>query len=939
MNRNFYTRCRCLLALIVLFAFNNNAQGKPPGPNVPPYFVNGHTQTATVCSGTLSLNALLAADDVNTGQAETWSLVSGPSHGTATVTYGTTSTGTIMTPTGLSYTPTFGYTGTDVITVSVVDTGGIADTTTITITVGAVVSAGVITGPSAVCLGSSINLTDAVSGGIWSVSNGNVTITPGGLVTGMAVGTTTVSYAVTGICGTAVAKGTVTVVDMPGPINGPGNVCTGVTIVLTDAVGGGFWSSNATTIATASPTGGIVYGVKAGTATISYTIGGVCAATSVITVDPPLPAITGPGKVCVGGMVTLSDSVTAGTWSEPSGFVSVNPSTGDIGGITAGTGIITYSVSSGCMAYRAFTVNPNPSPIMLTSAVICYSDLGMYATDADAGGTWTSALVTVSTGGYLTAYATGSGLITYTLPTGCLTTTPITVNPLPALITGPKNICTGELTALADATGGGTWSTTEPTILVDIYSGGLYGVSAGTAVVTYQLPTTCFVTDTITVSQSPTAILGSPNVCIGNLTTLSDAVPGGTWSISAGGFASISPLGTVLGIAAGAATATYTTGSGCTATVPVTIWPLPSLFTVTGGGSYCAGGTGMAVSLTGSVPGTRYYLFNGSTLIDSLMGTGSFLTYGLRTLPGLYTVYAVNLTTQCGNLMSGSVLITIDPIRIPAVGITTVPGDTVCLGGSITFVAGASDGGSAPVYQWKVNGVPAGTGGISYTYVPVDGDLIGVELTSNATCVAPTTAYAFRTVSVVTPVVPVIKLTADPGVSVAPGTTVTYTATVMNKVTAATYQWLKNGTAVFGANSPVFVDNDVRNFDTVSCRVWSGGFCSQTAIERLHMNVFDPGGGNNNTAVHNVTGADVSIRVIPNPSRGTFTVTGTMNEEVVTLELTDMIGRMIYKGDAMVKDGRLNAEVQLSNTVANGTYLLNVRSGAMHKVFHIIIEQ
>lgn len=96
------------------------------------------------------------------------------------------------------------------------------------------------------------------------------------------------------------------------------------------------------------------------------------------------------------------------------------------------------------------------------------------------------------------------------------------------------------------------------------------------------------------------------------------------------------------------------------------------------------------------------------------------------------------------------------------------------------------------------------------------------------------------------------------------------------------------------------------------------------------------------TAVQGVKMPDAVIKAIPNPSRGAFTVTGTLGSitnEQVSLEMTDMIGQVVYKGDATVKGGKLNTEVQLSNTIASGTYLLNVRSGAMHKVFHIIIEQ
>ncbi len=907
--------------------------------NNAPVFVNGHSQTISMCGGFVKIDTQLSIKDADAGQAETWKLITPPLHGTATTTYTTTSTGGLIIPTGLSYFPTTGYTGTDVIQVSITDCSGMADTTTITITAGTAVTAGIITGPSSVCVGNTISLTDATPGGVWSSSNTNVTISSTGVVTGINMGTASISYTVTGSCNTAIAKGAVTVINMPAPISGPGNVCTGVTVALTDPTSGGVWTSSNTTMATVSS--GSVFGVAPGSAVISYTIGGVCSVNTTINIDPPLPAIKGPGKVCVGNTVTLSDSVIGGSWYCVSGAISIDPFTGDATGMMGGTGIITYAVSTGCIAVKSFTVNANPAPIVLTTPVMCYSDKGIYASDMDLGGIWTSSLVTVSMGGYLTAYRNGSGLITYTLPTGCFTTTPITVNPLPGLITGTNKICEGQLSALSDTTYGGTWSTTDAAVVVDIYSGGLYGSSPGTAVVTYQLPTTCFLVDTITVYPKPTAILGTLNICPGNSTLLSDALAGGTWSISAGGYGSIdATTGVATGIMAGTATVTYTSGLSCSITAPLTIWPLPSPFTVAGGGHYCAGGTGVHVSLTGSAGGIKYYLFNGSTLVDSLTGAGGLLDYGPRTA-GLYTIYAVSPLTQCGNTMTGSAMVVEDPILLPAVSINTLPGDTVCEGGSITFVAGVVNEGPTPAYQWKVNGIPAGTGLNTYTYVPKDGDLVGIEMTSSAACVAPATVYGFRTVTVVSPVTPVLTLTADPGVSIPEGATVTFTATITSKTVAPTYQWLKNAAPIAGETNATYTATDIKNYDTISCRVWSGGFCSMSAIERLHMNVYKTDGGNN-TAVNGIISTDAAIRVIPNPSRGAFTVTGWVGnttEGSVTLELTDMIGRMIYKGDAAVKDGRVNTEVQLNNTIASGTYLLNVRSGAMHKVFHIIIEQ
>ncbi|MCW3122713.1 MAG: hypothetical protein JWQ38_2205, partial [Flavipsychrobacter sp.] len=273
--------------------------------------------------------------------------------------------------------------------------------------------------------------------------------------------------------------------------------------------------------------------------------------------------------------------------------------------------------------------------------------------------------------------------------------------------------------------------------------------------------------------------------------------------------------------------------------------------------------------------------------------------------------------------------------------VTTLPGDTVCAGTAVTFTAGSGGGGSSPKYQWKVNGKDVGAGLLSYSYTPVDGDVVGVELTSNATCISAPTAFGFAIMTVITPIVPALVLSVDPGVNVPEGgTTVTFTATITNKVPAPTYQWIKNGIPIPGEVNPTYVTTTLVDQDTISCRVYSGGKCSMTAIDRLHMHIYKVGGNENHVGVQNITSADAAIRVLPNPSKGIFTVTGSTGvsvDESVSLEMTNILGQVIYRGTTVAKDGTINEQVQL-NGVANGTYLLNVRTAAMHKVFHIIIE-
>jgi uncharacterized protein (TIGR02145 family) len=58
-----------------------------------------------------------------------------------------------------------------------------------------------------------------------------------------------------------------------------------------------------------------------------------------------------------------------------------------------------------------------------------------------------------------------------------------------------------------------------------------------------------------------------------------------------------------------------------------------------------------------------------------------------------------------------------------------------CPGSPVVFTASPVNGGSIPVYQWKVNGTNVGGNSPTYTYSPVNGDSVRCVMTSNLNCV------------------------------------------------------------------------------------------------------------------------------------------------------------------------------------------------------------
>jgi uncharacterized protein YjdB len=188
-----------------------------------------------------------------------------------------------------------------------------------------------------------------------------------GIVSGITVGTTIITYTLGTGC---YITTTVTANTAPGAITGTATVCTSATTTLTDAPGGGAWTSSNTAVATITGTTGIVSGVSAGTSIITYSLGAGCTATRVVTVNITPSGITGTGSACEGSGTTLGDLPAGGNWTSGNTAVAtITGVTGIVSAVSAGTSIISYTLGTGCRATIVYTVQPVPTLIAGTTSV------------------------------------------------------------------------------------------------------------------------------------------------------------------------------------------------------------------------------------------------------------------------------------------------------------------------------------------------------------------------------------------------------------------------------------------------------------------------------------------------------------------------------------------------------------------------------------------
>ena len=307
---------------------------------------------------------------------------------------------------------------------------------------------------------------------------------------------------------------------------------------------------------------------------------------------------------------------------------------------------------------------------------------------------------------------------------------------------------------------------------------------------------------------------GPENVCTGatgNVYT-TDAgqanynwnVTGGT--ITAGGGANSNAV-TVTWPAAGSNSVSVSYTGSTLANLPVSVNPLlPVSVAITASANQICTGTSVTFTATpanGGVSPAYQWKKNGSN-VGSNQAT---YTYAPANNDLITCVLTSDLSCTAGNpATSNSITMAVTSMVNVSVAIAA-SANPVTLGTSVTFTATPTNGGTFPVYQWKVNGVVAGTNTATLTYTPANGDIVFCLLTSNYNCVNnPIATSNLITMTVNTPPVNPLVITLPNKLAI-PGTTLVFP--VKLKGASAT------GTPISSANIQISYDPAVLDYDTL----------------------------------------------------------------------------------------------------------------------------
>lgn len=549
------------------------------------------------------------------------------------------------------------------------------------------------------------------------------------------------------------------------PLAGTQTVCAGATVNFSTTSTGGTWSSSNPAIATINPNTGVVTGVAAGSATMTYTILNSTTwcppstATRTVTVLASPVVNAGPDvTICSGQSTNLSGSVTPATVN---GSCTQNYSGGGndcsnffIGGTSncapAGAIItsITYQavigpfctswynwilfvngaqITTGCngtFTYNGLNGQPANGQLLQLRSIdndfwCDYVNMQFNVTinyTIPVNFSWAAA-PSLSSVSSLTPSATPTSTTTYTLSStnsvGCTSADQVVVNvnpsPANAPVVAPATLCVGNNGVVSNPVPNGTWATSTPSVLsLNPITGDIVGVSSGTGTVSYTTTAingcTTTTTANIAVQALPVATIASSNgtsICQGSATTLT-APTAAAYAWNNG-----ATTQSIAATAGGNYSVIVTSAAGCvsnpSAPLALTVnQPPVANVALNGPASFCQGG---AVVLTAS-GGTSYNWNN------SVIGATNTISTS-----GTYTATVTN-AAGCSAVSSP---ITVNVLPAPAASITANGPVAFCEGSNVVLSANGSG-----TYAWS-NGSTASSiavnnsGSFNYTVTGANG--------------------------------------------------------------------------------------------------------------------------------------------------------------------------------------------------------------------------
>jgi len=326
--------------------------------------------------------------------------------------------------------------------------------------------------------------------------------------------------------------------------------------------------------------------------------------------------------------------------------------------------------------------------------------------------------------------------------------------------------------------------------------------------------------------------------------------------------------------------------------------------------------------------------------------------------------------------------------------------NAICEGESVTFTATPTNGGSAPTYQWYLNGslIPGETMETYTTTTVSTGDIVSCQMTSNLPDATNNPASSNSITTTVTQF-------SSPAVSVSGTTTVcegsnaAFIAASTNAGTSPVYQWQIDGNNV-GTNSSSLVTSALTDGSVVTVTLTSNANCanpatvtsspvtitvtlaptaptitnnagtltsSATSSNQWYYNgsiitgatsqTYVPTANGNYTVVTTVDGCpsassaaytvsglgineleNLPFNIYPNPNNGTFFISfNAVITKDYEIKVYDEAGRLVHEEKVSNQSGETSKEITIKDP-ANGLYNVILKDGSFETTRKLVVK-
>lgn len=259
--------------------------------------------------------------------------------------------------------------------------------------------------------------------------------------------------------------------------------------------------------------------------------------------------------------------------------------------------------------------------------------------------------------------------------------------------------------------------------------------------------------------------------------------------------------------------------------------------------------------------------------------------------------------------------------------------DTICDGQEVMFHA--MPGTYTQVkYEWYLNNqLISGVNTDVYKSTTLQsGDIVHCVLLDSMSCLRPyTDTSTYIQVGILPWLTPSANITVTPQGPITQGDSLTFSATTFNAATPA-YQWKRNGIDIPNATGQSWVSDQIVDNDTICLEINSGYRCAQPLTVE-----------SNCITVNVLSAIDIvkdisSLRLYPNPNKGSFILEGEINSTTYKISVTNTIGQKVFVLSGIVSNNSLRENILLEQA-HTGVYLLTINTDSDSATFRFVVDE